>query len=144
VAQSQSQSQSETILGVKLGDFCISEYARGEIENDTSGVSIRTDRQTITLGIGNYQSCCEVSGYFLSEDDPQTFVGAKLLNITITDDALRTYDFMEHGLYNGGCMFVNLETDRGTLQFVAYNIHNGYYGHRATVRSQQLTLDKCL
>jgi hypothetical protein len=41
--------------------------------------------------------------------------------------------------YSGNIMFVNLTTDRGALQFVAYNIHNGYYGHEATVTCKQLT-----
>jgi hypothetical protein len=35
-------------------------------------------------------------------------------------------------------MFVDIETDRGVLQFVAYNAHNGYYGHKARVQSTQL------
>ena len=39
----------------------------------------------------------------------------------------------------GGVMFVNLETDMGTLQFVAYNEHNGYYGHEAKVQCTKLT-----
>ena len=35
-------------------------------------------------------------------------------------------------------MFVNVETDKGLLQFVAYNEHNGYYGHEACVISKHL------
>ena len=35
-------------------------------------------------------------------------------------------------------MFVNLETNKGTLQFVAYNEHSGYYGHEAKVQCTQL------
>jgi hypothetical protein len=39
---------------------------------------------------------------------------------------------------------VNIDTDRGQLQFVAYNEHNGYYGHNAVVVSKQLTHEECL
>ena len=42
-------------------------------------------------------------------------------------------------MYEGGVMFVDIETDRGVLQFVAYNEHNGYYGHEARVSSTQVT-----
>jgi tRNA(Ile2) C34 agmatinyltransferase TiaS len=41
--------------------------------------------------------------------------------------------------FEGGVMFVNIETNEGTLQFVAYNEHNGYYGHIAKVQSMQLS-----
>ncbi len=40
------------------------------------------------------------------------------------------------------CMFVDLITNRGVLQFTAYNNHNGYYGHDAKVISTQLN-HKC-
>ncbi|MEL3959481.1 hypothetical protein NST17_20225 [Caldifermentibacillus hisashii] len=35
-------------------------------------------------------------------------------------------------------MFVDIITSNGTLQFVAYNEHNGYYGHEAKVISTQI------
>lgn len=41
-------------------------------------------------------------------------------------------------------MFVDLITDRGVLQFVAYNEQNGYYGHLAKVESRQLTHEETL
>jgi hypothetical protein len=41
-------------------------------------------------------------------------------------------------------MFVNIDTSRGRLQFVAYNAHNGYYSHEATVSSKQLHYDTSL
>ena len=41
-------------------------------------------------------------------------------------------------------MFVDIVTDRGVLQFVAYNIHNGYYGHEAKVISTQLEHNETL
>lgn len=36
---------------------------------------------------------------------------------------------MKEDLDAGSAMFINVETTKGLLQFVAYNEHNGYYGH---------------
>lgn len=44
----------------------------------------------------------------------------------------------------GDFVFINLETNKGTLQFVLYNSHNGYYGHCSSITSTQLTLEKTL
>jgi hypothetical protein len=41
-------------------------------------------------------------------------------------------------LDKGEAVFVNFETDRGTLQFTAYNGHNGYYGHTVYIETQKL------
>lgn len=128
--------------------IAITEYT-GEFDNEghnwtTSGdgYKVITDKQEIVLLIANYQSCCEDWGYFFCNDNPQDFIGANLLNVTLTDTALNEAFLTTRGLYEiygGGLMFVNLETDKGTLQFVAYNEHNGYYGHAAVVKSTQLT-----
>jgi len=92
--------------------------------------------------ISNGQDCCESWGYFMSEDNFNQFIGAALLDITITDTALNTIDFTGRigpdDLDSGGMMFVNISTSAGLLQFVAYNAHNGYYGHTAYVISEQL------
>ncbi len=101
------------------------------------GFTVVTNRQRIHIGVSAGQSCCEVTGYFMSEDDPAEFIGARVVGVTVTDTALRTYEAVEH-LDEGGVMFVNVDTDRGTLQFAAYNSHNGYYGHEARVDCQQL------
>lgn len=115
-----------------------------------AGFKIHTTAQTITLAIDDESSCCESWGYFLTEDDTSKFVGAVLRGVRITDENRSGRIFMsgygdvqgdsrpvEH-LDEGGVMFVDIETDRGSLQFVAYNAHNGYYGHEARVSSVQL------
>jgi hypothetical protein len=103
-----------------------------------SGYEIITNKQSIKLLISSSQGCCESWGYFFSEDNLDDFIGAELKNITLTDIALNTKDLPDYGLDQGGVMFVNLETDKGTLQFAAYNSHNGFYGHDAKVISEQL------
>lgn len=110
------------------------------------GFVVTTDKQTIKLGISNHSQCCEDWGYFWCNDDVQDFVGATLYGVRLTDTALNEVimDDKYGDPYEGDTMFVNLETNRGTLQFVAYNIHNGYYGHKAIVECSQLTHDEYL
>lgn len=115
-----------------------------------AGFQVVTNEQTITLAIDDESSCCESWGYFLTEDDTEKFIGAELRGVSITDTNRSGRRFItgwgdekgddrptEH-LDEGDVMFVDIETDRGVLQFVAYNAHNGYYGHTARVSSKQL------
>lgn len=106
------------------------------------GFKITTNLQEITLGIENDSGCCERWGHFFCNDEVEEFVGAKVLGVSLTDTALHNHivkEKMPEDLDSGGVMFVNIETDQGVLQFVAYNSHNGYYGHQASVTSKQLT-----
>jgi hypothetical protein len=109
-----------------------------------SGYEIRTNLQTIRLMIEDIQWCCEKFGYLLSEDDIQRFVNAKLLGVKITDVALNTSRLLDRKVnprssyFEGGILFVDIETSVGVLQFTAYNGHNGYYGHDVIVESTQL------
>lgn len=111
---------------------------RIEGEDCYDGYEITTNHQKIFIGIDNNQQCCEDWGYFMSEDDTHYYINTKLMNISITDTALNKEKYEKAKGYEGGVMFVDVETDKGVLQFVAYNWHNGYYGHHAVVRSKQL------
>jgi hypothetical protein len=122
----------------------IKEFVEGEA---FAGFKVETGEQVITLSISNFQQCCESFGYFWSPDDADAFIGANLLSVAVTDHELykatlaEIYDEerkLEGYYYEGGVMFVDLETDRGILQFVAYNQHNGCYGHQAKVECKQL------
>ena len=108
------------------------------------GYLIITDEQEIELTISAGQCCCERTGYFMSEDNTEDYVGANLLGLEITDIALNEAKMIEESLgglndkdsyFEGGVMFVDIKTDKGVLQFVAYNEHNGYYGHDAKIVS---------
>lgn len=126
-------------------------YEQGEDEGDyylslEAGFQIVTTEQTITLAIDDVQDCCEKWGYFLTEDDTEKFIGAELRGVQITDTNRSSRTFApftqkegDIALDEGDVMFVDIQTDRGVLQFVAYNCHNGYYGHKARVSSGQLT-----
>lgn len=93
-------------------------------------------------------------GYLTSEDDPSKFIGAELRQIVRTDQNRtatvihQDYDWDRKDgdddivLDSGDAIFIDLETDQGVFQFVAYNSHNGYYGHEVTIRSRQLELSE--
>lgn len=106
------------------------------------GYEIKTNDQTIFVGVDNIQSCCENWGYISSLDDTKDFIGAELLNIVKVDTALKTYDIDKDtdlkSIEKESIMFVNFETSKGTFQLVCYNDHNGYYGHDAVIISKQL------
>lgn len=102
------------------------------------GYEITTNKQIIQFGIDNCQRCCESWGYFSSEDNLNEFIGAKLLDIQLTDTALNTKK-LEGLSSEDNLMFVTFETNKGFFQLTAYNGHNGYYGHDAVIISQQLT-----
>ena len=125
--------------------------------DDYDGFKITTTEQEIYLLINNDQCCCEHWGYFMSEDELDKFINADLLEIKITDtlnNSVTSNKLKEEGLYvnengsldmyEGNVVFVDLITSSGALQFIAYNEHNGYYGHEASVISKQLNYDECL
>jgi len=107
--------------------------------SDFDGFEIITTEQTIQIGISNGQSCCEDFGCIITNDETTDFIDAELKDISIVDTVLnnKKIDSLEY-LNQGGVMFVNIETDKGLLQFAAYNAHNGYYGHTAVLISKQL------
>jgi hypothetical protein len=124
----------ETILEIK-------DYLDSKME----GFEIITTEQSIKLSIASKQQCCESWGYFWCNDNPQDFIGATLLDVTLTDDVLNEAHFQINNInpnsrsFEGGIMFVDIETNMGKLQFVAYNQHNGFYGHTVRVECKQLT-----
>lgn len=130
----------EKILRIEETNFKTKENDRNSYE----GYQIITDKQTIKLGISDSQICCERSGYFMSKDDFSEFIGANLIDLAITDTCLNTKKLEQKELYEPDLMFVNLNTDKGLLQFVAYNSHNGSYGHSAVVVSKQLSHEEVL
>lgn len=141
-------SSNETITEVREYHGKDSQYGWSE-----AGFQVVTTEQTITLAIDDEPACCETWGYFLTEDDMTKFIGAELRGVRLTDTNRSGRQFISgygtegakgdprpvEDLDEGDVMFVDIETDRGVLQFVAYNAHNGYYGHEARVSSKQLT-----
>ena len=139
---------------VKIGEFVGNDF--DDDDYGYSGYKIHTDKQVISLLISNGQNCCEAWGYLMSEElnEGDDFIGANIISIEevsladITkDDPDKLINPMIHDDdddYGDACIFINVNTDRGTLQFKAYNNHNGYYGHMVRVHSEQLKLEETL
>lgn len=89
------------------------------------------DDSKICLGISNSTQCCENWGYFMTNDSTWDFIDAEVLDVKVVDEILNVERVAD--TYEGSTMFVNIETSVGTLQFTAYNEHNGYYIHEAVV-----------
>jgi len=110
------------------------------------GYIITTDQQTIKVGISAEIICCERFGYLTTNDDLQEFEGAELLSIAVVDTSLNSKKIEQvvGDLNYGDVMFINFETSVGTMQLVAYNSHNGYYGHKAVIISKQLNYSEII
>lgn len=118
-------------------------------EKNQSGFIITTNVQEIALLMDATSICCEVPGYLLSEDNLDEFIGVELLDIKKTDISLKTTSVQEYFKKQplnipsvDECVFVTLETSNGPLQFTAYNIQNGWYGHKVTILSNQLSFQE--
>lgn len=118
--------------------------------NHMAGYKVITNKQEIKLMIDNESGCCERWGWFWCNENPQDYVGAELKDIKLVNEALSPEIMKKNELdpnqkyFEGGVCYVNLETSKGMLQFVAYNEHNGYYGHEAKIISTQLNHEETL
>ncbi len=106
-------------------------FKTGQYSTYEGYVVVLSDDSEIKMGIRSGQSCCEDYGYLTSQEDFEDFIGAEFHSVSVTDAALCHYDVPS--VYDGNAMFITLDTSEGTLQFVAYNEHNGYYSHEAVL-----------
>ena len=117
-----------------------------EIKDKYCGYEVTTTHEIISILIDNNSRCCEHYGYMSTNDDINEFVGATLFNIELTDTSLNTtkIDAITEGCHKDGyyrsdidveqIQFVNFITNRGIMQLVVYNYHNGYYGHEILIK----------
>ena len=75
-----------------------------------------------------------------SEDVFDDYIGSDFLKAETVDESLNKNTVVD--VYDGGIIFLNIETSSGTLQFVVYNAHNGYYGHSAKVIINKTILEE--
>lgn len=116
----------------KLSSFYGDEIVKIEkVDNDELlGYLITLSNGFISLMIDNESNCCESWGAMMTNDNLEDFIGASFLELTETtsDDISPPDEFTEKHT-----VFVDIKTSRGTLQFTAYNQHNGYYGHNVEI-----------
>lgn len=138
--------QIEEIENKIIPTFC--EYS------EFDGFVITFDNDTtLSLVVSSYQSCCENYGAVTTEENLQDYVGAEYIQHDIVDQelAVNSNIIADSNIYDipsldaGDIIFLNVQTDKGTLQFSVYNSHNGYYGHSAYVFYQDnMELEKTL
>lgn len=130
------QEINEVFLGKKEQDSNL-------FYSDSHGYIIKTSQQEIKILISAEQQCCENSGYFCANDSMCDFIGAELLKVKLTNTCLNTKVFEtkdELRWISEDCIqFVDLITDKGTLQFAVYNNHNGYYGHQIFIGTNKFS-----
>jgi hypothetical protein len=107
------------------------------------GFKISSQTEEILAIISNDQDCCEKFGYFATNDNINEFVGADIFGIDITSECLDKTRLEKEKLTKdwldaGKVVFVDIQTNKGTLQLAVYNSHNGYYGHDIKIRSRNL------
>lgn len=123
------------------------EFEHGEDEEEFSGFIITTNKQVIKLGISAYPVCCEKYGYLVTNDTLKSFLNSTILSIDLVDTELVAGKLEsvcpkdEFKIYYN-TMFINISTDVGTLQFTAYNHHDGDYGHKSVLVSKELSAEK--
>lgn len=119
------------------------------------GYKIVTDKQEILILINNSQQCCEEWGYeacsekgiLETQDDLDDYIGAEILDIEIVDtekDIYKSLTDRVYRFYSSNAEFVNIKTSKGKLQFVVYNAHNGYYGHKIYIKFNNEVIDSQL
>ncbi len=113
-------------------------YKHGECDG-FDGFIVTTNKQEIKLFIDNQQYCCESWGYLFCNELYEEFIGKELYEISIVDICLVKKEMPFDHLDEGDVVFVNFETEAGTLQFAAYNSHNGYYGHTVWIETKKFT-----
>src|SRR5208282_2129546 len=101
------------------------------IDNADLGYEIHTNKQVISVLIGNDGNCCEVWGFLDTQDDIQEFIGAELISINAIDSYYKIHpkyhafidDFTPYIEDETSYCFVDVNTSKGKLQFTIYNSH---------------------
>ena len=110
------------------------------------GVCIQTNKRLIYFLIYNGQQCCEEWGYLSSPDNIKDFIGLKVENISGVGSP--SEGFKKHTiLHKYECnefAILQIETDKGTLEWAVYNSHNGYYSHKVIVIIGDIIKEDCL
>ena len=123
----------QTGLGVMLNFLGGNEETVSAIKASIGNTitSIALDEKSIVIGLSNGtklklwddgQSCCE-SRYMSCDDDLQSFIGDKLVDIELKDAPNIEDEYGEHQV-----QFLDIITDKSRFQIANHNEHNGWYG----------------
>lgn len=128
-----------SLIGKKIKSFALVKNAppvsKWMSEADQFQITFEDGSRVAILDEG--QSCCE-SRYMVCDDNLDGWEGATFTGIEQTDGPSTEGEYGEmHEV-----QFVNVQTDRGRVQLVTHNEHNGYYGGFA-VSIIDLNIDRC-
>jgi hypothetical protein len=98
----------------------------GERATDESFVLYFEDGARIVI-TDDGQSCCE-SRYMTTDDDIQSLVGNRLVNITGKEVSDKTVLVKQDDWGDHETVFVEIQSSGGFITLVNHNEHNGYYG----------------
>jgi hypothetical protein len=106
------------------------------------GYTIQTTKQTIQVLINVYQQCCEKfdvamitpkNQVSMTDAEDREIIGSKVLRVgwakKIHPDYLPIVRLDCFAGYDVPHAVVDIQTDKGLYQFIAYNNHNDYYPH---------------
>lgn len=99
------------------------------------GLKIVLDNdEEIIVGIEEFQSCCEVYGYYMEYPDGYNTlhdcIGLQIIDFTDGSSHRRCsyISYTESGKYSNN-LTININTTAGVISCTLYNEHNGYYPH---------------
>lgn len=129
-------SSVEIITAIEKG------YVEERPDDDWIGIKITTNKQEIKVLINDFQSCCEQYDVLILSPNCTLpipdIIGHEIKNVGWGKEIVNnlTCQIGSLNFYNETLQesaIVNIETNKGLYQIIAYNDHNGYYQHSVCV-----------
>lgn len=96
-----------------------------DAEMDGNSLKITFDDDVLIELSDDGQSCCE-HRYMTCDDNPKDLIGSKLLSISEKEGRHLPEDEDRYGKHE--IVFLEVQTDKTSIQLATHNEHNGYYG----------------
>ena len=94
------------------------------------GYRIHADRQEIVIKISKPRLCCETYGVYCSKKRSEDIIGGVISQINLYDRVGNQTRYFAREK----SVIVEIITDKGSLEFIIYCEHNGYYAHDYYIR----------
>ena len=106
-----------------------------QIDNTFNGFNILTNKQLIKILIDDYNLLYEKSGILMfKSENIQNLIGLTILSISYgTEIDERLVPMPDISLNTHPHIIINIETDKGLIQIVIYNKHDGSCPHHAYI-----------
>ena len=126
--EEQRRKLKRTVFCANAGQIMCIE----EINNDYEwlGYRVRTEGKEIVIKISKPQLCCESYGVYCSQKRIGDIIGGEISNVKLYE---RVGDDNRY-FAREKSMIVEINTDKGSFEFIIYCEHNGYYAHEYYIR----------